>query len=40
MWKKNGEFKKLVLEGAGQPVKKSVSQINKPIDFYTDERLK
>ncbi|XP_006154788.1 targeting protein for Xklp2 isoform X2 [Tupaia chinensis] len=42
MWKKNEEFKKLALAGVGQPVKKSVSQVTKSIDFHfrTDERIK
>ncbi|XP_042550621.1 targeting protein for Xklp2 isoform X2 [Dipodomys spectabilis] len=42
MRKKNEEFKKLALEGAGQHVKKSVSQVTKPVDFHfrTDERIK
>ncbi|XP_020027553.1 targeting protein for Xklp2 isoform X2 [Castor canadensis] len=42
MRKKNEESKKLALEGAGQLVKKSVSQVTKPVDFYfrTDERIK
>ncbi|XP_023554866.1 targeting protein for Xklp2-like [Octodon degus] len=42
MRKKNEEFKKLALAGAGQPVKKSVSQVTKAIDFHfcTDERIK
>ncbi|XP_037667879.1 targeting protein for Xklp2 isoform X2 [Choloepus didactylus] len=40
MRKKNEEFKKLAL--AGQPVKKSVSQVTKVVDFHfcTDERIK
>jgi targeting protein for Xklp2 len=32
--KKNEESKKLALEGAGQLMKKSVSQVTKPVDFY------
>ncbi|KAM6147589.1 targeting protein for Xklp2 [Erethizon dorsatum] len=42
MRKKNEEFKKLALAGAGQPVKKSVSQVTKAVDFHfcTDERIK
>lgn len=42
MRKKNEEFKKLALAGVGQPVKKSVSQVTKSIDFHfrTDERIK
>ncbi|EHB11710.1 Targeting protein for Xklp2, partial [Heterocephalus glaber] len=42
MRKKNEEFKKLALAGAGQPVKKSVSQVTKVVDFHfcTDERIK
>ncbi|XP_058142844.1 targeting protein for Xklp2 isoform X2 [Dasypus novemcinctus] len=53
MRKKNEEFKKfalagigqlgeLVLAGIGQPVKKSVSQVTKSVDFHfrTDERIK
>ncbi|XP_075867125.1 targeting protein for Xklp2 isoform X1 [Microcebus murinus] len=42
MRKKNEEFKKLALAGTGQPVKKSVSQVTKSIDFHfrTDERIK
>ncbi|XP_054322864.1 targeting protein for Xklp2 isoform X1 [Pongo pygmaeus] len=42
MRKKNEEFKKLALAGIGQPVKKSVSQVTKSIDFHfrTDERIK
>uniref|UniRef100_A0A8D2AR03 TPX2 microtubule nucleation factor n=1 Tax=Sciurus vulgaris TaxID=55149 RepID=A0A8D2AR03_SCIVU len=42
MRKKNEEFKKLALAGAGQPVKKSVSQVTKSVDFHfrTDERIK
>jgi targeting protein for Xklp2 len=41
-WKMNEESKKLALEGAGQLVKKSVSQVTKPVDFYfcTDKRIK
>jgi targeting protein for Xklp2 len=31
---KNEESKKLALEGAGQLMKKSVSQVTKPVDFY------
>jgi targeting protein for Xklp2 len=33
-WKENEESKKLALEGAGQLMKKSVSQVTKPVDFY------
>ncbi|XP_005384948.1 PREDICTED: targeting protein for Xklp2 isoform X2 [Chinchilla lanigera] len=42
MRRKNEEFKKLALAGAGQPVKKSVSQVTKAVDFHfcTDERIK
>uniref|UniRef100_A0A2K6FVE9 TPX2 microtubule nucleation factor n=1 Tax=Propithecus coquereli TaxID=379532 RepID=A0A2K6FVE9_PROCO len=42
MRKKNEEFKKLALAGAGQPVKKLVSQVTKSVDFHfrTDERIK
>ncbi|XP_012659634.1 targeting protein for Xklp2 [Otolemur garnettii] len=42
MRRKNEEFKKFALAGAGQPVKKSVSQVTKSIDFHfhTDERIK
>ncbi|XP_015452502.1 targeting protein for Xklp2 isoform X2 [Pteropus alecto] len=42
MRKKNEEFKKLALAGAGQPAKKSVSQVTKSVDFHfrTDERIK
>ncbi|XP_010589897.1 targeting protein for Xklp2 [Loxodonta africana] len=42
MRKKNEEFKKFALAGAGQPVKKSVSQVTKSVDFHfcTDERIK
>ncbi|XP_036101412.1 targeting protein for Xklp2 isoform X3 [Molossus molossus] len=42
MRRKNEEFKKLALAGAGQPVKKSVSQVTKSINFHfrTDERIK
>ncbi|EAW76418.1 TPX2 microtubule nucleation factor [Homo sapiens] len=42
MRKKNEEFKKLALAGIGQPVKKSVSQVTKSVDFHfrTDERIK
>ncbi|XP_042639550.1 targeting protein for Xklp2 [Orycteropus afer afer] len=42
MRKKNEEFKKLALAGAGQPVKKSVTQVTKSVDFHfcTDERIK
>ncbi|XP_045050789.1 targeting protein for Xklp2 isoform X2 [Desmodus rotundus] len=42
MRKKNEEFKKLALAGAGQPVKKSVSQVTKSVNFHfrTDERIK
>ncbi|XP_013015446.1 targeting protein for Xklp2 isoform X2 [Cavia porcellus] len=42
MRKKNEEFKKLALAGAGQPVKKSASQVTKAVDFHfcTDERIK
>ncbi|KAL1784783.1 targeting protein for Xklp2 isoform X1 [Sigmodon hispidus] len=42
MRKKNEEFKKLALAGPGQPVKKSVSQVTKTVDFHflTDERIK
>lgn len=42
MRKKNEEFKKLALAGAGQPVKKSVNQVTKSVDFHfrTDERIK
>ncbi|XP_027801106.2 targeting protein for Xklp2 isoform X1 [Marmota flaviventris] len=42
MRKKNEEYKKLALAGAGQPVKKSVSQVTKSVDFHfrTDERIK
>ncbi|KAM5304227.1 targeting protein for Xklp2 isoform 2-T3 [Glossophaga mutica] len=42
MRKKNEEFKKLALAGAGQPVKKSVSQVTKAVNFHfrTDERIK
>lgn len=42
MRKKNEEFKKLALAGAGQPVKKIVSQVTKAVDFHfcTDERIK
>ncbi|XP_004393084.1 PREDICTED: targeting protein for Xklp2 isoform X1 [Odobenus rosmarus divergens] len=42
MRKKNEEFKKLALAGIGQPVKRSVSQVTKSVDFHfrTDERIK
>nr|XP_031543847.1 targeting protein for Xklp2 [Vicugna pacos] len=42
MRKKNEEFKKFALSGAGHPVKKSVSQVTKSVDFHfrTDERIK
>nr|XP_045013157.1 targeting protein for Xklp2 isoform X2 [Jaculus jaculus] len=42
MRKKNEEFKKLALAGAGQPVKKVASQVTKTVDFHfhTDERIK
>ncbi|XP_045151222.1 targeting protein for Xklp2 isoform X1 [Echinops telfairi] len=42
MRKKNEEFKKFALAGAGQPVKKSASQVTKSVDFHfcTDERIK
>ncbi|XP_017509194.3 targeting protein for Xklp2 isoform X1 [Manis javanica] len=42
MRKKNEEFKKLALAGAGKLVKKSVSQVTKSVDFHfcTDERIK
>ncbi|KAM5177353.1 targeting protein for Xklp2 isoform 3-T6 [Callospermophilus lateralis] len=42
MRKKNEEYKKLALAGAGQPVKKSVSHVTKSVDFHfrTDERIK
>ncbi|DAA23179.1 targeting protein for Xklp2 isoform X3 [Bos taurus] len=42
MRKRNEEFKKFALAGAGQPVKKSVSQVTKAVDFHfrTDERVK
>ncbi|CAI9154492.1 unnamed protein product [Rangifer tarandus platyrhynchus] len=42
MRKRNEEFKKFALSGAGQPVKKSVSQVTKSVDFHfrTDERIK
>ncbi|XP_041526360.1 targeting protein for Xklp2 isoform X2 [Microtus oregoni] len=42
MRKKNEEFKKLALAGPVQPVKKSVSQVTKTVDFHflTDERIK
>ncbi|KAL4687245.1 hypothetical protein H8959_019373 [Pygathrix nigripes] len=42
MRKKNEEFKKLALAGIGQPVKKSVSQVTKSVDFHfrTDEQIK
>ncbi|CAH6777074.1 targeting protein for Xklp2 isoform X2 [Phodopus roborovskii] len=42
MRKKNEEFKKLALAGPGQPVKKSVNQVTKTVDFHflTDERIK
>ncbi|KAM9589770.1 targeting protein for Xklp2 isoform 1-T5 [Trichechus inunguis] len=42
MRKKNEEFKKFALAGAGQLVKKSVSQVTKSVDFHfcTDERIK
>ncbi|XP_029417632.1 targeting protein for Xklp2 isoform X2 [Nannospalax galili] len=42
MRKKNEEFKKLALAGAGQFVKKSVSQVTKVVDFHfhTDDRIK
>uniref|UniRef100_A0A8I3P877 TPX2 microtubule nucleation factor n=1 Tax=Canis lupus familiaris TaxID=9615 RepID=A0A8I3P877_CANLF len=42
MRKKNEEFKKLALAGIGQPVKKSVIQVTKSVDFHfrTDERIK
>lgn len=42
MRKKNEEFKKLALAGAGQPVKKSVIQVTKAVDFHfhTDDRIK
>ncbi|KAK2500757.1 hypothetical protein MC885_005849 [Smutsia gigantea] len=42
MRKRNEEFKKLALAGAGKPVKKSVSQVTKSVDFHfcTDERIK
>ncbi|XP_008049756.2 targeting protein for Xklp2-like, partial [Carlito syrichta] len=42
MRKKNEEFKKLALAGAGKPVKKPVSQVTKSVDFHfcTDERIK
>ncbi|XP_050999435.1 targeting protein for Xklp2 isoform X1 [Acomys russatus] len=42
MRRKNEEFKKLSLAGPVQPVKKSVSQVTKTVDFHflTDERIK
>lgn len=42
MRKKNEEFKKFALAGAGQPVKKTVSQVTKSVNFHfrTDERIK
>ncbi|KAM5246731.1 targeting protein for Xklp2 [Ctenodactylus gundi] len=42
MRKKNEEFKKLALAGVGQPVKRSVIQVTKSVDFHfcTDERIK
>ncbi|XP_052039898.1 targeting protein for Xklp2 isoform X2 [Apodemus sylvaticus] len=42
MRRKNEEFKKLALAGPGQPVKKSMSQVTKTVDFHflTDERVK
>lgn len=42
MRKKNEEFKKLALAGAGQPVKKPVIQTTKSVDFHfhTNERIK
>uniref|UniRef100_A0A8D1INY7 TPX2 microtubule nucleation factor n=1 Tax=Sus scrofa TaxID=9823 RepID=A0A8D1INY7_PIG len=42
MRKKNEEFKKFALAGAGLPVKKSVTQVTKSVDFHfrTDERIK
>lgn len=42
MRRKNEEFKKLALAGPGQPVKKSVNQVTKTVDFHflTDERIK
>ncbi|XP_076968029.1 targeting protein for Xklp2 isoform X3 [Tamandua tetradactyla] len=42
MRKKNEEFKKFALAGTGQPVKKSVNQVTKAVDFHfcTDERIK
>jgi targeting protein for Xklp2 len=33
-WKKNEESKKLAVEGAGQFMKKSLSQVTKLVDFY------
>lgn len=42
MRRKNEAFKKLALAGAGQPVKKPVSQVTKSVNFHfrTDERIK
>ncbi|XP_054836855.1 targeting protein for Xklp2 isoform X2 [Eublepharis macularius] len=42
MRRKNEESLRAAIAGPGQPVKKTVSQITKPIDFHfsTDERLK
>ncbi|XP_006881483.1 PREDICTED: targeting protein for Xklp2 [Elephantulus edwardii] len=42
MRRKNEEFKKLALAGTGLPVKKSVSQVTKSVDFHfcTDKRIK
>lgn len=42
MRKKNEEFKKFALAGAGQSMKKPVSQVTKSVDFHfrTDERIK
>ncbi|XP_037353228.1 targeting protein for Xklp2 isoform X2 [Talpa occidentalis] len=42
MRKKNEEFKKFALAGAGQSMKKPVTQVTKSVDFHfrTDERIK
>jgi targeting protein for Xklp2 len=42
MWKKTEESKKLAVEGEGQLMKKSLSQVIKRADLYfcTDKRIK
>ncbi|EOA92776.1 Targeting protein for Xklp2, partial [Anas platyrhynchos] len=40
--KKNEESLKAAIAGAGQPVKRTVGQVTKPVDFHfcTDNRIK